>query len=309
MDGADRDPRARARLRDRRPALRRRARAPARPGRRPLRPTRGPVVLYVERARRCDRGEASATSRAIAGDGFQAIHVADSEGVSGIAQAWRGFSGDGPPLVALPRERHRLGHRRALGARARARARRGRRRSSCPSCSAIARCSPSLRGRTALALRLRLQGEQDVVLADVPVMVDATAPHRPQPDHGARRRVLLPISELNAASRHALGYALGLGSDSVVGLHVELGADDVSQTRAAWAARALPIPIKVVASPYRDLGAAAAGRDPRDHGRSGRRLRGRHARDHQPAPLAAHPAQPARRSSSSGCCCSRSASC
>ena len=66
--------------------------------------------------------------------------------------------------------------------------------------------------------------------------------------------MLLPISELNAASRHALGYALGLGSENVFALHVELGADDVSQTRAAWAARALPIPVKVVPSPYRDLG-------------------------------------------------------
>src|SRR4029077_14188160 len=64
----------------------------------------------------------------------------------------------------------------------------------------------------------------------------------------------LPISEMNAASRHALGYALGLGSEHVVGLHVELGSDDVSQTRAAWAAQALPIPIKVVPPPYRDLG-------------------------------------------------------
>jgi hypothetical protein len=40
----------------------------------------------------------------------------------------------------------------------------------------------------------------------------------------------------------------------VLGLHVELGADDVSQTRADWVAQGLPIPIKVVPSPYRDLG-------------------------------------------------------
>jgi hypothetical protein len=39
-----------------------------------------------------------------------------------------------------------------------------------------------------------------------------------------------------------------------MGLNVELGAEDVSETRAAWAARELPVPIKVVASPYRDLG-------------------------------------------------------
>ena len=110
-----------------------------------------------------------------------------------------------------------------------------------------------MRGRTTLALRLRLQGEEDVVLADVPVVADARGPAT-SAGRAAATTVLVPISELNAASRHALGYALGLGAEHVLGLHVELGADDVSETRAAWAARALPVPIKVVASPYRDLG-------------------------------------------------------
>jgi amino acid transporter len=214
-------------------------------------PTRGPVVLYVGAL---DDATAAGLRyvRAIAGTRFQAIHVADAEGVSSIAQAWRGFSGDGPPLVALPRERtasgtvaswvreleHEPGDVVTLVVPGLFRRR---------SLLAIAR------GRTALALRLRLQGEQDIVLADVPVMVNTTAPHRSQPDR-VRTSVLLPLSELNAASRHALDYALGLGSDNVVGLHVELGSADASQTRAAWAARALPIPIKVVESPYRDLG-------------------------------------------------------
>ena len=64
----------------------------------------------------------------------------------------------------------------------------------------------------------------------------------------------MPISELNAASRHALGYALGLGSEHVVGLHVELGSDDVSQTRAAWAAASAADPDQGGAVAYRDLG-------------------------------------------------------
>ena len=221
------------------------------PGGRHL-PTRGPVVLYVDAL---DDATAAALRyvRAIAGTRFQAIHVADSGGVSSITQAWRGFSGDGPPLVALPHGRTASG---TVASWVRELAHEPgevvtlvvpelfRRRSLL----AIAR------GRTAFALRLRLQGEQDVVLADVPVTVDAAAPHRAHPDR-VRTTVLLPLSELNAASRHALDYALGLGSDNVYGLHVELGSADASQTRAAWAARSLPIPIKVVESPYRDLGA------------------------------------------------------
>jgi amino acid transporter len=212
---------------------------------------RGPVVLFVA-ALDDATAEALLYVRAIAGDRFQPIHVADQTGVSGIAHAWRGFSHDGPPLLTLPRERtvsgtvasyvrdleHAPGEVTTLVVPELFRKR-----------SVVA----ILRGRTTLALRLRLQGEQDIVLADVPVVADASGLRRPASGK-QRTSVLLPISELNAASRHALGYALGLGSDNVMGLHVELGADDVSQTRAAWAARALPIPIKVVPSPYRDLG-------------------------------------------------------
>ncbi len=211
----------------------------------------GPVVLYVE-ALDDAAAEGLRYVRAIAGDRFHPIHVAGPDGVSGLAQAWRGFSGDGPPLVALPRERTVSGTV----------ARWVRDLDHAPG-EVVTLVVPELfrrrsvlaiaRGRTALALRLRLQGEGDVVLADVPVVADA-AGLRHASVAPMRTTVLLPLSELNAASRYALGYALGLGSDHVVGLNIELGADDVSETRAAWAGRGLPIPIKVVPSPYRDLG-------------------------------------------------------
>jgi amino acid transporter len=212
---------------------------------------RGPVVLFIS-ALDDATAEALRYVRAIAGDRYQPIHVADPDGVSGIAQAWRGFSGEGPPLLTLPRERTVSGTV----------ARYVREIEHAPS-EVTTLVVPELfkrrsfvalvRGRTTLALRLRLQGEQDVVLADVPVVADAKG-LRQAPSREQKTSVLLPISELNAASRHALGYALGLGAEHVFGLHVELGSNDVSQTRAEWAARALPVPVKVVASPYRDLG-------------------------------------------------------
>ena len=211
---------------------------------------RGPVVLFVS-ALDDATAEALRYVRAIAGERFEAIHVAEA-GVSGIAQAWRGFSGEGPPLLTLPRERtvsgtvarhvreleHAPGEVTTLVV---------------PELFKRRSLVAILRGRTTLALRLRLQGEEDVVLADVPVVADAHGLGRPFIGE-QKTTVLLPVSELNAASRHALGYALGLGASNVFALHVELGSDDVSQTRATWAARALPIPVKVVPSPYRDLG-------------------------------------------------------
>ena len=212
---------------------------------------RGPVILFVS-ALDDATAEALRYVRAIAGDRYQAIHVADPAGVTGIAQAWRGFSDGGPPLIALPRERTVSGTV----------ARYVRELEHAPG-EVTTLVVPELfrrrsllaivRGRTTLALRLRLQGEQDIVIADIPVVADASGLRRP-PSRDLVPCVLLPLSELNAASRHALHYALGLGSERVIGLHVELGADDVSQTRAAWAARSLPIPVKVVPSPYRDLG-------------------------------------------------------
>lgn len=214
-------------------------------------PLRGPVVLYVAAL---DDATAAGLRyvRAIAGNDFHAIHVADPEGLTGIAHAWRGFSGDGPPLVALPRERTVSGT-----------ITRWVRELEHLDSEIVTLVLPELfrrrsllailRGRTALALRLRLQGERDIVLADVPFIADASALARPAPER-VKVSVLLPISELNAASRHAIDYARGLGSEHVLGLHVDLGSDDVAQTRAAWAARALPIAIKTVPSPFRDLG-------------------------------------------------------
>ena len=66
--------------------------------------------------------------------------------------------------------------------------------------------------------------------------------------------MILPISNDDAASRRAITYALGLGASDVRGLHIALGEDDAEAARAVWATRSLPIPIDVVASPYRDLG-------------------------------------------------------
>ena len=66
--------------------------------------------------------------------------------------------------------------------------------------------------------------------------------------------MLLPISELNAASGTRSATHSGSERATSSASTSTSGAEDVAQTRAAWAARALPIPIKVVPSPYRDLG-------------------------------------------------------
>ena len=58
------------------------------------------------------------------------------------------------------------------------------------------------------------EGEEDVVLADVPFVADAGKGVRQAPPGTQKTTVLLPISELNAASRHALGAVAALAHAS-----------------------------------------------------------------------------------------------
>jgi amino acid transporter len=211
--------------------------------------SRGPIVLYVDEL---DDATAEAVRfvRSVAGDRFQAIQVSDASGIIGT---WKSFSGTTAPLVVLPRSGTVSGTV-AAWVREVDRAPNEITTLVVPELFRDQSLVAVLRGRTALALRLRLQGERDIVVTDVPVV--ARPPHAPEQTElgGRRTTVLLPISNDDAASRRAITYALGLGAADVRGLHIALGDDDPDAARAVWAARALPIPVDVVASPYRDLG-------------------------------------------------------
>jgi amino acid transporter len=215
---------------------------------------RGPIVLYVEEL---DDATAEAVRfvRSVAGERFQAVHVAEASGISG---AWRAFSGTSAPLIVLPQSGTVSGTV-AAWVRDVERAPNEITTLVVPELFRGRSLLAALRGRTALALRLRLQGERDIVVTDVPVV--ARPPDAPAHTElgGRRTSVLLPISNDDAASRRAITYALGLGADDVRGLHIALGEDDAEAARAAWAARELPIPVDVVASPFRDLGGPLLG--------------------------------------------------
>ena len=173
-------------VRHRRPALRRRAHPPARSGRGPgadarprralrrahstMRPPRACATCAPSPATASRRstsrtpGASPASRRPGAGSaatGHRSSRSRASARLSGTVASWVRDLEHGPgelvTLVVPELFRHR-------------------------SLLAIAR------GRTTLALRLRLQGAQDVVLADVPVMVDATAPHRPRPERVQHER-------------------------------------------------------------------------------------------------------------------------
>ena len=215
-------------------------------------PLGGPVVLYVG-ALDDATAEALRYVRAISGERFHAIHVAERSGITGISQAWRAFSDTIPPLVVLPREHTTWGTvaryvaelERAPGELVTV---------VIPELLPKRSLVSVLRGRTALALKLRLYNEPGVVVTDVPIIARSSAAEPAGSNEPRRMSVLVPMAEVNAASRRALGYALGLGAPRVEGLHVALGADDVERLQAGWDSRHLPVEVRVVPSPFRDLG-------------------------------------------------------
>ena len=219
---------------------------------RDVRAATGRVVLCVNTLDDAT-AEALRYVRSIAGDRFQAIHVADSSGATGIAGAWKAFSDSRNPLVVLPRDGTVSGTiatyvrelERAPGEIATVVIPELFRR---PTYGAL------LRGRTALALKLRLHTEPDVVVTDVPLIAESPEAGRPASGETRRTTVLLPMSGIDAASHRALSYALGLGAEEVRIVHVALGADDVAGAQESWSARNLPVDVTVIASPYRDLG-------------------------------------------------------
>ena len=184
----------------------------------------GPVVLYVDEL---DDATAEAVRfvRSVAGERFQAVHVSDASGISG---AWRAFSGTSVPLVVLPRSGTVSGTV-AAWVREVERAPDEITTLVVPELFSSRSLNAVVRGRTALALRLRLQGERDIVVTDVPVV--ARPPGAPERTDltGRKTTVLLPIASDDAASRRAIVYALGLGADDVRGLHIALGDDDAEE--------------------------------------------------------------------------------
>ena len=219
---------------------------------RDVRATTGSVLLCVS-ALDDATAEGLRYVRSIAGDRFQAIHVADASGATGIGGAWKDFSDSPRPLIVLPREGtvsgtlaryvreldHAPGEITTV---------------VIPELFSKPTLGALLRGRTALALKLRLHTEPDVVVTDVPLIAGSPEAARPASGEARRTTVLLPMSGVDAASRRALGYALGLGADDVRIVHVALGSDDATGAQESWASRDLPVGVTVIPSPLRDLG-------------------------------------------------------
>jgi amino acid transporter len=114
-----------------------------------------------------------------------------------------------------------------------------------------ARVAHVVRHNRALRLKAGMLFEQGVVVVNVPTVGnDTTLVGRPPRNHVA----LVPISNLHAGAREALRVAELLRPNRVRAVHIAELPEDAEEIERQWAEAAIPVPLDVVAAPYRELG-------------------------------------------------------
>ncbi|MFC5637355.1 APC family permease [Streptomyces bullii] len=69
----------------------------------------------------------------------------------------------------------------------------------------------------------------------------------------SRTHAVVLVSQLHQPTLRALGYAKATRPDSLTALTVKISDEEVSALRAEWEERQIPVPLTVMASPYRDI--------------------------------------------------------
>jgi amino acid transporter len=106
--------------------------------------------------------------------------------------------------------------------------------------------------RSTLSLKFRLLGEPGVVVTDVPRLSGGSVSESFIP---ARAVCVVPISDVHAASARAVVYARSLGFPDTRSVFFAFDESDSDRVSWDWKRREMGIPLDVVESPYRDLGA------------------------------------------------------
>ena len=108
-----------------------------------------------------------------------------------------------------------------------------------------------IRHSAALRLKAGLLFEPGALVVNVPtVTVDASLRNRPPRRHVA----LVPVDTLHAAARETLRLANRLGVHQIRAVHIAETVEDAEALEQEWAEADIPVPLDIVASPYRELG-------------------------------------------------------
>ncbi len=101
-------------------------------------------------------------------------------------------------------------------------------------------------------LKLRLLGERQIVITDVPVVPRAGEVHgRPLPPRTTEAVVF--ISSVNDATVRAVNYARTLRTMDVRAVFFALDTHDIEEIENRWAEERVPIALDIVEAPFRDL--------------------------------------------------------
>jgi hypothetical protein len=74
----------------------------------------------------------------------------------------------------------------------------------------------------------------------------------PPPPSALPHNVLIPVARLDRAVTAAVAYALSIGG-AVQAVHVVIDESEAAALRSSWAAWGVPVPLELVASPYRGV--------------------------------------------------------
>ena len=204
------------------------------------------VVLYVERLDAATR-EALWYAQSISKDSFRAIHVPFPGSDPGIGPRFFHWTDGDPRLEILPSDGEPLdavleevwavpqGESRFVTV-------------VVPELFAKPSLLSAVLHRPTFSLKRGLLREPGVAVTDVPKLGDDDALPR-------RAEVVVPVSELNAASLRALQYARSLGIRETKAIYFADEHDEEAEAmRRDWRQFPTGIPLEVVDAPFRDIG-------------------------------------------------------
>jgi amino acid transporter len=210
------------------------------------------VVLYVE-----DLNAATATGigyvRSFARD-FHAVHVpADPRAATGLTQRWKDFCRTDVDLEVLPAgepSRAVIDYIRAIP------------RDEwdfvtvvVPELLTKRSLFAAVRRKGTFRLKLRLLREPQVVVTDIPVLVEkGQQPPRSTPNIPKRIETLVFVAGAHAASVRALQYAQTLHGAQTRAVYFALDPTHVAEIQNDWARLRIPMELDIVEAPFRDLG-------------------------------------------------------
>jgi amino acid transporter len=186
---------------------------------------------------------------------FRALYAGESSIPPELRERWRSFSmGSGPELEALPPGGSLLDRVRPY-VRAIERGHEDFVTVVVPEVVRGGLLPHLIRNLELFRLKLALLREADVVITDVPVVVDDGAPigvdGRPLIPN--RTVVLVFVSGIHDATIRALNYARSLGAAETRAVYFDLDPETANRIEDEWVEAAVDIPLDVVEAPFRDL--------------------------------------------------------